>query len=649
MDALEEYDDPQEDELLRLSQGDLYTMKRNHIGDIQEKHKLYQEMLDKEDAVLRKARLQVTEGKVIGTGPQLYFDDRMMSLHRRRLSNMQMDIHFEEMEMLSRRELKEDEETRGKRRAKQFKLAEYDESEGFPEELGEIPDEIEYGPTHVTPESFEEKMDMELKLIEERIDTRSTGLQQDWSERWMQEGATKDQRSNLSLWTRLLKRYPKLRQRWTDDDRCWREPVEWHEHYTASTASRLTDGVVIPNGLVEKAEMTALELWSDAPRISEEEEADLHHISNLFSPPSITPSIWTYPGNLVCLMNRRGALDIYRRHELDRDVWWVGRLSLAKDFLDKIDPGMDLSAVEVGQHHLAIFSFQRFFMPTKLPRPFGACWMVPKAELAQGSNVTRLPHVPLHYYTPISAKGTLFVLGYNDSRDRFYKLLSLKWDGASPSEWVETEMSHSLPIVWTENAEIKDYPESIHLMGTASMCVAQDESAIFITAPTTEGQVILTINTTTWDFHVDQCAIPPVWGCSLIHDEIRQRLILAGGIGYMAPEPIVRYFNLLDSTWSVQATSNKLPLPAYGISFPIGYGSHAIVGGFWRTGHKKFNLQPTASIFALHTSPGLEFQEESLYRMYSGQYGEEVAPKEGDQAESQAESQAEDEEPEFES
>ena len=629
MHMLENFDDPQSDELLRLSQEDLYQMKRTHMVDLSERRKMYSDMLEEEDAVLRKARLQLAEGKVAGTGAQVYFDKRMMNLHRRRLTNMQADIQFEVLEMQANRDLKEDEETRRKRRAKQFKLAEYDESQGFPDEPYEIPDNIEYTSTTVSPESLEAKIDMELNMIKERTAGRTKAFQDSWKKLWRQEGASKDRPASLSFWTKLLKRYPSIRKRWTDDDRCWRSPEEWHENYNTSLGPRLTDGVLIPTKLVEKAELTAFGVWSEATPVAT--DVVVHHISNLLSPPTISPSIWTYPGNIVCLMNRRGALDLYRRHELDRDVWWIGRLKLAQAFLDKIPPGMDLSAIQVGDNHLAIFSFQRFFQASTL-NPYGACWMVPKAELSEGSNVVTLPHVPLRYYKPISARGILFVLGYNDPSDLHYQLLSLKWKDGAPSEWIETDMSHTLPVVWTDQVRLQDYPESIYLEGTASVCVAQDESAIFVTAPTSEGQAVLVIDTHTWDFHVEKSNVPPVWGCSLIHDNINHCLILAGGIGHMSPEPILRYFNLADSSWSVQSKPNSAPLPAYAATFPIGHGSHAIVGGFWRTGHKKFNLQPTASIFALHATPAAEFQHEYLHTMYSPRYGEQIRSADEDDA-----------------
>jgi hypothetical protein len=294
----------------------------------------------------------------------------------------------------------------------------------------------------------------------------------------------------------------------------------------------------------------------------------------------------------------------------------------------------------------------------------------------------------LRYYKPFSAKNSLFVIGYDDPSDEHYQVLVLDWgsggEGKEKLKKVEkvekdekdekvnqfekfdhfeklekaeevekvvlgkdatwrTTAIDSIPLVWTQNILIQDYPESIHLEGTTSICKTSDDSHIFIMAPSKQGMTLFIIDTTTWDFHVEEMSCPPVWGASMVHDPLHDTLILAGGLGIYNPEPIIRTLYLGTFEWGVDRSTEKVyTLPAYAASFPLGPGSFGIIGGFWRTGIKTQNIQPLAAIHILHSTSFGEFQRNYYFNKYFTQYadpetGEFLTPEEAKKLQTDAE------------
>lgn len=622
MRDVEHNDNTQMDELYRLSQEDMFHSKKGHISAMEERKQLIDAGLNAEAPLLERARIQAAKGNPDNVTEDNYYDKALLARYHRRVSNLSQDIDYELATMQKLKESEEDDEARRRRRNSQFNLNEYDEEAGYPEEGFIIPDT---GKEYQTPlmsvyETFADAVEAEGEMIDVRAQSRRQMLKKRWALNWRQYGA-KTSSHKPTLYTRMLRRFSWLRNRWDDDDRCWRTPNDWHKNYSPSTSGlRLTDAVRLHQDLVQSAGKTAIQFWEGCSSMEEvEQPIGTARLSECMAPPAISPSMWTYPGNLVCFMDRLGRLDLYRRHAFDRQAWWTGRLKLPETFLSRIPKGYDLSAVQVGANHIAMFSYQQYFQATQIKSPLGACWMVPKAELSSGKNVVSLPTVPLHYYKPFSAKDSLFVIGYNHHTDSNYKILSLKWDTPETASWQETDMK-TLPLHWIPEVLMGDYPESLYREGTASICVAEDHSKIFITAPYSGGQNILTIDTETWDFHLESCAIPPVWGAALMHDHLNDRLILAGGLGHVCPEPIIRAVNLSTMVWQIHRPARSPSLGAYAGAFPIGPGSFAIIGGFWRTGHKNLNLQPSTSVIALHTTDCDVYRFETLLQKYAPVY-----------------------------
>jgi hypothetical protein len=615
---MEEDENSYTDEITRLSQEDVYTLKRTVAQSSSDQFKALSGVFSAEDELLHQKRLQLMKGKVSGNAVDRYHDTELMGHHRRRLHNLIREITADQMDTRASRKLKEGDEELMARRDKRIQWSVFDEDREFSDEIIEIPDEEEYEGTRNSPSTFEERLEYECSQMDDRKEFREAFIERKWGHRW-RVPSTRKKGVRLSRFTRWLKKYKWLRDQWDDDGRSWRQPSDFHTFFTSSTATRLTDSWDVPEELVTAAHDVGLSLWKKAPPLDiEQSYLNVCGLSQLTAPPSVAPSVWTYPGNLVCLMNKRGDLDIYRRHAIDRDVWWVARMKLAKSFLDLIPPDRDLSATPVGDSHLAIFSFQRSFLPTKTD-PFGSCWLVPKSDLVNGTGTIPLPFVPLEYFKPFSAKEKLFVIGYHHYKDKHYKVLTLVKSEEGNYSWDDAQID-GLPIYWTDAVLMQDFPESTHLEGSASIVIKEDESAIFITAPNEMGQSLITIDTNTWEYNLEQFPIPPVWGGSLVHDSAQNRLILAGGLGYYCPEPIVRVLHLDTNVWSIANGFEPLPLPAYGAAFPIGPGSYAIVGGLWRTGERKQNLQPLSGITLIETTDVEDFLCEHFYEKFHNEY-----------------------------
>jgi hypothetical protein len=629
VEAVEHMDESHMDELFRLGQEDVFNMKRQVLRDMQEREKLSSAALSEEEANMQKDRLAVTQGKLENLTAERLLDKDMMKLHRRRLMALNMDITMEELEMMARREAKEDDEARRSRRANAFRLSEYDAERGHVDEYFEVPDDEKYNETtRNTMESLEAQMEHEGKMLVERREARIRYMKRRWQRYWAREN-----RGKLSWMTWALKTFPRIRAAWTDDDRCWRSPQEWHTYYNLALPSRLTDSVFIKKSLIEAAHKTALSLWEECEPTTTTIETK--RISAFQCAPTIAPSRWDYPGNLVCLMDRHGRLDIWRRNPVDRDAWFIGRLKLSDSLLRLIPPGYGISGVQLGESHLALFVTQLDYLPTR-PNPNGSAWLVPKDSLATGDGVLPLPSVPLAYFKPYSVKDKLLAIGYNSPKDPFYKVYALdRGEGQNfeNSSWLLTDIN-TLPIYFVNSVLIDDYPESMHKLGTTSICTAADESKIFITVPSKVGQCILTIDTETWDFNLQEFAIPPVWGSTMFHDPDFNRLILAGGSGHSCPEPLVRALDLDAVAWTIERSHKPLHMGAYGTGFEVGPGSYVMVGGFWRSGYKKFNLQPSSSVILFETTPFDDFLTEHFYDMYIDRY---AAAKDTDALEEGAE------------
>lgn len=625
----EAQDDTQMDELLRLAQEDIYAMKRGYIEHKSELEKLYEGVLKKDPDYLEKELLQQAKGDVDNITEDMQIDKEIQRRHWRKLGNTMADVIEETKVMRGVKDLKEDDEAKRRRRANAFSLAEFDEERGYSDEAIEIPDKVDYGPLETQPPTFDLMVDQEADMLVERLENRMQSLNEAWREHWTPKGTKIGEDGKPDFWTRILRRYPSLRKGWADDDRCWRRPDDWHQLYSPSSRLRLTDGTRLHRDLVELAYANSLKAWEACPSTQDVDlPIETTLISELLAPPAISPSIWTYPGNLVCFMDKRGTLDFYQRHSFDRDVWWAKRLQMPDSFLKQIPEDYDISAVQVGDHHLAIFSYQRFFYDNVPTSPYGACWMVPKAELSTGANVLNLPHVPLKYYTPFAAKDALFVIGYDSHKDSHYTILALRWNSDTVATWEPAE-TQPLPLFWPSEVLIGDYPESLYRLGTASICTSQDESQVFITVPTDAGQNIISIDCATLNFTLEPCSVPPVWGASLIHDALHNRLILAGGLGIYSPEPIIRCVDLFSGEWYVERGGSAPNLGAYAGSFPIGPGSFAIVGGFWYTGHKKLNLQPSTAITLIETTDAGDYRFDELLRKFGPVYFPNGLPEEG--------------------
>lgn len=607
-------DDPQMAELLRLAQEDMFNFKRSLGPTMEERGSLLEKALSTELPLLERARIQAAKGDPSKVRESNYYDKELLKRFNRRMGTHGQDISAELAKMESLEGLQEDDEARRRRRASQFSLSEYDEENGFSDEPIEIPGDTEDLPTRMSPATFEEAMQLETDLLHERIKARVSHVEGIWSAFWTPQTESLRRHARPPFTSRMLQRYPSLRKWWKDDERAWRRPAEWHENYNPSTNLRLTDGVSMNRGLVASAAKTSLQLWEGCPSMEDVGQPIVAvTVSENTSSPAISPSIWTYPGNLVCFMDRRGHLDIFSRHAFDRDAWWITRYNLPEAFLKRIPSGYDLSASPLGENHIALFSYQSNYNPNVQVAPLGAAWIVPKAELSTGANIVSLPPVPLPYFKPFSAKEHLFAIGYNHHSDSHYKILALVWDTPDSASWQETEMKNKVPLYWSSEILIGDYPESLYREGTASVCTAEDQSKIFITAPSSTGQYLLVIDTETWDFVEEASTVPPAWGAAVVHDHLNDRLVLAGGIGHSNPEPLVRAVNLSTFDWQILRREGETPrLGAYGGAFPIGPGSFAVIGGFWRSGIKKMHMQPASTITVLHTTDCFDYRIDTM-------------------------------------
>ena len=603
--------DPHMDEVIRLSQEDFFDFKRDIPITLDELETYTKNLLSEEEALLERARIQAAKGKVENVTRKNYYDKELLRIYHRRMGHITKEVAQEAAALASLKELKEDDEAKRRRRASTFSLREFDEERGYTDDYVEIEDDDELKHTTSTPATYDEAITKAFEESTLRTLARVEDLDKQWEALWTIK--IKPGKKKPDYQTRFLRRWAWMRKNWNDDERCWRRPTDWHVHYNPGEALRLTDGVQLPKDLVTAAFKTSMQLWEGCKSMEEVgKPVEWSVKSELRSAPAISPSVWTYPGGLVCFMNRRGILDIYRHHVFDRDVWWVARLKLPEAFTKRIPEDYDISATQVGPDHIALFTYQRFFWNNKTEKRFGECWFVPKTELSTGNGAVTLPSVPLHYYKPFSCKGALFVIGYNHHTDPHYKILSLDWKNPEAT-WKETLMN-SLPVFFSKDALIGDYPESLYREGTASITNAADESFIYITAPAVNGQAVLGINTETWDFKMDICSIPPVWGSALIHDPDNDRLLLAGGIGLNCPEPLIRGVNLSSGEWEIHRSDSPCALTAYAGSFPVSPGSFAVVGGFWRTGHKQMNLQPCALVSLIETTDPDDFRLEKIWQ-----------------------------------
>lgn len=631
-----EYDkDPQTAELLRLSQEDMFNFKRSITPMMEERELLIQKALSAELPLLEKARIQAAKGDPNKVKDAYYYDKKLLKHFHRRMSTHGQDISAELHTMKQLHELKEDDEARRRRRASQFSLSDYDEERGFSDEPISVPVEPERYATQMTPETLEEAIELEYDLLRERKRNRRRKILEDWDER--HEPPAVSELRVFELSHRMQVRWPLLRKLTGEDgeDQAWRLPSQWIPKFDPSKNTAIADTAAMPRVLINAAAETCLQLWEGCPSTNNaEQHLTVKTIYHRHCPPLISPSIWTYPGNVVCFMNRVGTLDVLNRHPFDREAWWVTRFSLPESFMKRVPAGYSLSATPLGAGHLALFCFQRQVNPNVKVAPLGACWIVPKAELSTGANVVSLPPVPMNYYKPFSAKDNLFVIGFDHHSDSHYTILALVWETPETPVWQETEMT-TLPVYWSEDNLIGDSPETMHREGTASICVAEDQSKIFITAPTATGQHLLIIDTETWDFVDEPTTAPPAWGVALMHDPVHNRLILAGGIGHSVPEPIVRTVSLDTFDWKILRPETTPYLGAYAGAFPIGPGSFAVVGGFWRTGLRNQQIQPSSSITILHTTNCNDFRMQTLLEKLGPKYmpegpSEEVEELEGE-------------------
>lgn len=569
---------------------------------------MQQEIAETEQKELEKMELQLAKGNLDNLTDEALMNEQMLDRHRRRVSNQFQDYMYEVamMNALDKRGGEGPDERRA-RRATSFKLTDWDEASGYSDEPFEVPDTIKYAETSHTKSTLDATIEAELEWSTNRSNHRIEAQEAEWNGRWTINGKQDKKGLKLPFMTKMLKKHAWMRQYWVDDGRCWRVPDEWHENWHSGLRTRLTDGTLLPNHIFAAAYRNAMKVWESCPLVDKPLGVQLR--STLMMPPSVSPSMWSYPGNITVLMNRRGQLDCFRVHALDRDVWWFGRLDLPKEVLDSIPLGFNIAAVPYGQDHLIFFTFQRVFLPTR-DDPYGSCVQVRKSRLSEFEIERRFPPVPLAYFKPFSANKTVFVLGYEHSYDTHYKLLILDVDDKDNAIWKETTIS--LPLYWTEAVSAQDYPDTIRTEGTASICVTQDEAKVFVAVPDAEGMSIAIIDAASGDYQLEHFAVPPVWGASLFYDAPFNRLIMAGGLGVNSPEPLVRTLNLDDLTWHVLPADPIRPLPAYAASVNIGPSAFGVLGGLWLTGHKGVSLQPMTSIHIIHAS---DHEEEKRRRI----------------------------------